>query len=834
MAKEDHMHVASKKLSRRLQAGDALTYWELSPIITAGFPGMPAPSSDPVAYQFRNGVPDLDPLPCRVTYLCEMVDRPMQPWQAWTTDQIYAPPAARRVAFSDFAYTPEHRRRWCRTNLHVATAGEYHFRLSTCGGVRLWLRGEECLRFEPFVRNTERSIDFALTLDAGDNALLLHMEDLFERDTDWYFELVCLDDAGIETSIEADADPALVAHLARLAGTARPVHDVTTAHDAFGLRFDDTAPVDVKVTVRVHSTGHDRQTFFLADCWLKAGERDLSVAAAGAVRDGYHLVDMTLQVGDVCVEQTIGAAFLASFDPINLGDTLPERKSAALWSLSRSGDRLAGKALAMLESGEIDEVVLFDILSWTLDLIEAREDCADFHMVAMLIIWDRHRDKLPAGFVERLRSAILGWRYWVDEPGNDVMWFWSENHTLCFHVCQAIAGQLFPDERFACSGRLGREQQALGEQRLERWLDAAEAHGFIEWNSAAYYPIDFIGLFALYLYADAPLQCRARNLLDRLFRMISLHTLEGVAVGSQGRAYDKELRAGPLTELASYAAVAFGGGYLTSAVLALPYFCISDYEPPAECAAWAHWSGREALEARYTQGVDHNARLQLFRTDASLISCVVEHGTGTHGHQQHVLDVALSGNPMARLWVNHPGEEDPWGEQRPSFWSGNGILPRVAEDGGVALMIFDIRKARVPYTHLFAPETHFDVIEQQGNWVFVASGDGYAAIWAANGMELSKEGPTARVEWRSPGQLNGWVVSIGSRMRDESFAAFMERHLASSLYFDGETRSLSLSLSGRSLSLDFDGSLRVDGQARPFTALSVEPQVRTVPYSVTG
>ncbi|PRX02431.1 UNVERIFIED_ORG: hypothetical protein BCL66_1288 [Martelella mediterranea] len=816
-------------LAKIVRAGEALAHWELSPVIIAGFPGMPAPSHDPVGYRFRNGVPGLRPLPCRAAFLNEMAGRPIAPWTGWRTERVHAPAEGGRVLFSDFAYTPEHRRVWCRCVLKVSEPDRYRFRLSTCGGVRIWLNGAECVRFEPFERNVEHSEEISLMFGAGENEILLHAEDLFERDTDWFFEMVSLDERPIENRIVADADPDLVAALARLAGTGRPLHDVTTGNDAFVLRFDEAVAVDVPVTIRVHSTGHDRQTFLLEDRVLKAGETDLHVADAGRVRDGYHLVDMTFSAGDVSVEQTIGAAFLKVGRETDLGPTLEARKKAALSRLSHNGDRLAGKALAMLESGEVDPVSLFDILSWTLDLVEAREDCSDFHMVALLLIWDRHRDALPEGFAGRLRTAILGWRYWVDEPSNDVMWFWSENHTLCFHVCQFIAGRLFSDERFECSGRSGREQQALGEERLGAWLDSIEEHGFIEWNSAAYYPIDFIGLFAIYIFADDPLQARAKGLIDRLFRMFSLHTLAGVSGGSQGRAYDKELRAGPLTELSSFAAVAFGGGYLTSAVLALPYFCVSDYVPPAECAEWAKWANADALQARYTQGVDHNAHIQLFRTDAAMLSTVVDHETGEHGHQQHVLDVLLSGDPMARLWVNHPGEEDPWGEQRPSFWSGNGVLPRLAEDGGVALAIYDLKDARVRFTHLFAPEEHFDRLEARDGWLFAESGNGYAAVWATNGLSPVKTGPTGGVEWRSDGRVNGWVVTVGSKLRDGDFETFVARHLAAETVFDAASRSLSITLAGRQFALSFDGPLTVDGVERPFMASTVEPQVSLVP-----
>lgn len=292
---------------------------------------------------------------------------------------------------------------------------------------------------------------------------------------------------------------------------------------------------------------------------------------------------------------------------------------------------------------------------------------------------------------------MLNYRYWVDEPGNDAMWFWSENHVLCFHTSQLLAGQLMADAMFSASGRTGVEQAALARQRLHRWFDSVEAHGLAEWNSAAYYPIDFIGLLALEYWAEPDIATRARQQLDLIFRMIALHTLAGVPAGSQGRAYDKELRAGPLTELAPFAWVAFGEGWLNGGVASLPMFCASDYQPPEDLAPLAMLSKGRSIEARYAQGLE-SGKLVVFKTHASQLSTVVDHKTGRKGHQQHVLDIRLAGHPMARLWINHPGEDDPWGSQRPSYWAGSGILPRVAHHGDTALLIADTQGGRLPFT----------------------------------------------------------------------------------------------------------------------------------------
>ncbi len=59
-----------------------------------------------------------------------------------------------------------------------------------------------------------------------------------------------------------------------------------------------------------------------------------------------------------------------------------------------------------------------------------------------------------------MRACILNFRYWMDEPGDDVMWFYSENHALMFHTLSAAGrgavsvGDLFQqrhDGPYRCS-----------------------------------------------------------------------------------------------------------------------------------------------------------------------------------------------------------------------------------------------------------------------------------------------------------------------------------------------------------------------------------------------
>ena len=144
--------------------------------------------------------------------------------------------------------------------------------------------------------------------------------------------------------------------------------------------------------------------------------------------------------------------------------------------------------------------------------IDDCHDCADFLLVPLL--WARsalRRGARRRRCATRIDAAILGYRYWMDEPGNDVQWYFSENHALLFHTAAYLAGHLLPDARFRRSGRTGARAVARSAAaRVRAWLDHFERWEMAEFNSAPYFPIDLKGLTALFALApDADIRERA-------------------------------------------------------------------------------------------------------------------------------------------------------------------------------------------------------------------------------------------------------------------------------------------------------------------------------------
>ena len=74
----------------------------------------------------------------------------------------------------------------------------------------------------------------------------------------------------------------------------------------------------------------------------------------------------------------------------------------------------------------------------------------NFELLPLLwLMWeDKDAGLLDPEIVEMVKHASLGFRYWVDEPGTSSMFYCSENHRIGFHVCEYLAGLLYPEDIF--------------------------------------------------------------------------------------------------------------------------------------------------------------------------------------------------------------------------------------------------------------------------------------------------------------------------------------------------------------------------------------------------
>ena len=274
------------------------------------------------------------------------------------------------------------------------------------------------------------------------------------------------------------------------------------------LLFRPPLPVDVKVNVAVEGDFMSSERFdyrFYPEGWRNApADRAFEKAPA----DFRHF-RVTLDAGGFVAARSLGVEICHTARQGAASATLAERIAETLHEVSEFSERDTVRAFARLASGRggADTDAMIEEI---LPSIEDCHDCADFSLVPL--IWSRAVWGADIGEKTRARvdRAILGFRYWMDEPGNDVQWYFSENHALLFHTAAYLAGHMMPDATFVRSGRKGAEQSAVGAARVRAWLDHFEAWEMAEFNSAPYFPIDLKGLTALAaLSPDADIAERA-------------------------------------------------------------------------------------------------------------------------------------------------------------------------------------------------------------------------------------------------------------------------------------------------------------------------------------
>lgn len=804
-------------LRRPLRRGEALDRWRLSAPEESLFLAPPEPMPAPDA-SFDNRFAGVGDLPCRKLFHRDMAGRSVEPpaGPAWTEYKLGVESA--RLEFSSFWHVPTHVQRFAECLLEVEQAGDYEIDIETCGGARLWVDGAPAAALVPFTRNQPRSGRAALRLRAGANTLLLHMEELCERDTTFFVELRWRDARPAVLGVAGDGR--VLEALRRTMATARLDRE-GYGNEPVRLLWQEPAPIPLTFRLRGVGAGNAIPEIAERAVGVPEGAVGVSFGPGDGFPQGYHELGIWAEAAGTRLGRKLAAGFAdRSLEPAAAGDHVQRRRQALAYVAAHGGPHV-GRALALAATGGDPAPLVTDALQ----RIERREDCSDFWIPPLLFLLRRLPDALPTPLRRRAKAALLGYRYWTDEPGNDVMWFWSENHALCFHTAQYLAGSLYPDERFGNSARTGAEQARIGRQRLEAWLADVEANGLMEWNSPAYYPIDAIGLLALHgLAADAAIREAAGRCLDSIFTMMALSTLDGIPSSTQGRSYARDLKFPALTETAAMAWSEWGRGALNPMAYALSMLCLGSYRPPAAAARLARWDEVGGVGAHYTQGRNGAASLVAWKNRDALIGSVVGFHPGEPGYQAVVTQLHLAGHPDARVWVNHPGEDDPFGTRRPSYWAGDGVMPWAAQWRNLVLLHYRLGDASgIPWTHAHLRRGAFDEVHLEGRWAFLRSGGGVAALMAANGLD-GVDGPTAGYELRSPGRQNTWLLRVDSLERYRSMDAFMDAFRRSEPSIDPGSGIALLDPDHGEVRLDARGQLVAGGMIRSQRAVVSRPQ----------
>lgn len=398
---------------------------------------------------------------------------------------------------------------------------------------------------------------------------------------------------------------------------------------------------------------------------------------------------------------------------------------------------------------------------------------------------------LPAPLAYRAEQAILNYRYWMTESGSDGMCFWSENHALMFYICAYMAGKQYPNQIFPRSGRTGEEASLVAKDRIQQWLGDIEEYGFEEFLSADYMCVTLGALLNVVDYMEEEESGRAARLIDSMLRSFACHTFRGSIIAPQARIYRSVIL--PFTQsaqsLISLLNIQAPMGnsewmvFLMNSKYQLPYSLVDLMNEPLEMEyqtgnAWVKLkkqkdymltsvqSPRLDEHPVYWENISFDDSADIESNDYIKSFNERFHGTsrfepGVYGYQQHLWYAALDNDTV--VFTNHPGEMTDDGGMRPGYWYGNGILPAIKQQGNLLGAIYDIGEDHpIAFTHLFFPTCKFDVVSQEGSWLFGQKDGGYVAIWSSDEM-VPHNDRLFECEYRVYGNQTAYLCQVGSR-----------------------------------------------------------------------
>ena len=417
--------------------------------------------------------------------------------------------------------------------------------------------------------------------------------------------------------------------------------------------------------------------------------------------------------------------------------------------------------------------------------LNARYDCADFGMHALLRMVYGYPDAIPTKWMAQIKDCILHFKYHEDDGGRSMMFCRSENHRLLFAALEYLAGQLYPRERFSQSGQTGNFHQERGRRTLENWLREKGCFGFMEWHSNTYYEEDIIALLNLCDFAAEydSLRLRAGNLLDLIAYLLASHTSHGILATTHGRCYEKHLLYPATEPIAALTWLLLGTADRLQKQISAGALCLLDssYHPPAGLEEIA---GTEDLETKSRMGLFlqrgmDGADCYTYRCRRYQLSAAMEYRPGNYGQQTHAGQVLLEGE----IPVFCSAFENAAPNTRPSYWGGQYRMPRAAATSHTLACLYRI-DTPVGLSHCYFPIPMFDETIQNGSWIFGRKGGAYIGVYSQNGFTVTQSGRFKEKELNCGAKDNLWLIQMGTKEEFSSFSSFIAEVSAAQILTD--------------------------------------------------
>ncbi len=571
-------------------------------------------------------------------------------------------------------------------------------------------------------------------------------------------------------------------------------------------------PLSIKEEERAETAKSQMETYLLDDCW-KTGEAP-RVHVGGVPLSGCTVSiqvfksDKKGATGDKVTEQlpvtqsdtTLPADLPAgeykvefswvlkegtllskqeqSFAVIEIRKALPgyenfgRRRQIMLEELANQGN-----PLALYRLGRHDEIPQERIFGMC-DQVLKRADCADFELLPLLwLVWEDREDRRMSEVLHnRIREAAVNFRYWVDEPGTSSMFYCSENHRVGFHVCEYLAGLLYPRDMFTNCEQNGMYHSMKGRMHLMEWLEQRCRFGFDEPLSDSYMPVTLSALLVLrevLPWEEYPLRNMVNVLLDFMTFIFAAGSFDGVMATPRGRSYNRPLRSGYFSGIGGIFWMMFGNGPASRSAIH-DELAFSYYVPPKGLCALAEDFAPATFT--YKQGMmhfdKHNADFTIRRTKDYVISGVRDHNVGMC--DMHFISAMIVLRDDVLIHFSAPNNMAEGSGLRPDYWAGQAFLPRVLMTGRTLAVIWhDVKDANIWMTHCHFNARKFDEVVTKDGWTFGRKGDGYVAIYSTVPHTMNTQGNYAGRELVCPGNEVIWLAECGSQEEDGSFETFM-------------------------------------------------------------
>lgn len=814
-------------LRRPLGSGDPVTYWNVSAIAEEQYDVEHKTMTGNMDAQFfltkeKNFIPH--EYPCRTQFVADFRNKAVAVRSEQSTDHVWLPFGSPRIDFSGFWFRATRLAAWAETGIEAEAAGVAKLKLRTCGGAVLWVNGEKVREISTYIRNYEQDVECVVSLKEGINELKIFFDDLAERDTRYFFQLDYLSGPVAQIALPV-ASKATVADQIEHALDQMHFDKPAYSDGEVVMVLPRTIDCDVDVTITIEGDFLSQEKQIVKRV-LKADQALINVGHIEDFHSDFRHFEVCFTADGFSAERpfTVEVAHCEAQGAVPA--TFAERVDEALQHIAHKGYDDSISALARLSIG-IGDVITERMINNSLPKIEACHDCADFHLVPLLFGRIQYGHLLSEAIVTRIDAATLDFRFWLDEPGNDVQWYYSENHALLFHTAAYLAGHFHADKLFVRSGKIGAEQSTAAAERLRAWFDHFEQWEMAEFNSVPYFPIDLKGLATLAALAhDEDIKTRSTRAVLRLLKVVACSAHQGIMTGAQGRSYEHTLMAARTSELSAISRVLWGRGWYGRCFHCMPQLllCMRDFglEVPAGYRDIAMLKGDEKREWIFAQAENKFTKLYHYKTANTAMGSATRYRWGEWGYQETILQLRLGNNPDAQIWVNHPGEVIHCGFGRPSYWGGCGSLPRVHQYRDLAIVIFETNEEQPDFTHIWFPQITFDEAEFMQKGAMARSGEGYVQVLAGGDLEMVSCGPTANNELRQYGRKTAWIVRLGNAQENGSFADF--RSQFAGLEYDlAETGTVSIKdpVYGP-VSFGDDGSIEAEGRLLDPSSWSIE------------